>query len=429
MRRLAVPVLIALVASLATACGDAERSQPERPGQAAPASLGGDPYPGDPSLDPAEAARAYVEAIDRRDGRRFCSLVAPYISGRWDMFLSDPATRGAPGTDCPKFVSAFIGYREDCCPDEFLHARVREAAAVRDEHGLKRVDLTIDLEINEAGGSVHERHRVKPLRDTVWLTRIGGAWRVAKLSAVAQAASLQVPRDTGGQPENPLTPPDVEDEQRSYAADLEELRRRLREEDESFKPVGDPPDCEGGVELSDPSGDTRDYQHPAPGTKPPGVGRADVRAFRIASRDERICAEWRLAGDVDGELTLWLGINGMPPAGSPPATRTFLQKFVVELRADGTGRVTSGEDDEDRPVPVPAELGVDGDRVVLAIDRESFERGSPSPVSQGPPPFGHFAFESQAITRLSPKRVLEDAVGSPTSPRFEYPSGRGLRYP
>ena len=446
MRRLAIPVLIVL-ASLATACGDSERSQPDRPKQAAPAALGGDPYPGDPSLDPVGAARAYVESIDRRDGKRFCSLVAPYISGRWDMRLNDPASRALPGTNCPKLTSDLIGYREDCCPDEFLHARVRKAAAPRVEHGLTRVDLTIDLEINEQGGSVYERHRVKPLRDTVWLVRIGGAWRVSKLSAVARAASLYVPRDGGAAPENPLTPPDVEAEQRSYAADLEELRRLLREEDESFKPAGNPADCEDALELSDPAGDVRDRRLPEPSVPPPGAGRADIRSFRIAARGERICAEWKLAGDAGDGLMISLGINGIPPGGARPAgqppgvvpppsappgnspqARPFLQKFAIELRADGTGRVTSGEDDQDRPVPVPAELGVDGSRVTLVIDRESFERGSPSPISKGPPPFGAFIFESETITRMGPKRALQDRVGTPTEPRFEYPSGRAVLY-
>jgi hypothetical protein len=120
---------------------------------------------------------------------------------------------------------------------------------------------------------------------------------------------------------------------------------------------------------------------------------------------------------------------GPPPVGSPPPARPFLQKFHIELRGDGTGRVTSGEDDQDRPVPVPAELGVDGNRIVLVIDRESFERGEPSPAGEGEPSFDSFIFESEAMAPLGPKRVLKDYVGTPFESRFEYPSGRSVRYP
>jgi hypothetical protein len=50
----------------------------------------GAPKQREPSLTPEAVARAYVEALNRRDGKRFCELVAPYISGGYDLVTRDP---------------------------------------------------------------------------------------------------------------------------------------------------------------------------------------------------------------------------------------------------------------------------------------------------------------------------------------------------
>ncbi|MDQ3936858.1 MAG: hypothetical protein M3340_19765 [Actinomycetota bacterium] len=407
MRRLLALLLLALAAA---GCGDD------------PASPNDDPAtgPADKLLEPARVARAYVEAIDRRDGKRVCSLVAPYISGRWDLSLKDPDGPFPPGTDCGEFVAGRIDYEGDCCPDRFLHARVRKAAPPREDGDLMRVDLTIDLEIDEDSGSVHERRVVKPLADVVWLAEVDGAWRVAKLSAVARAASLYPP-DEGARDEDPLARPDVVAERRRHEEELAASERESEERAASYEPAGDPPRCEGGVRLGDRRGDVVDYRHPAPRTPIPRIGQVDLRGFRIASRNRRICATWEAAGPIEGGLELKLGIGGNQAT-------LFSQLFLVDLRRDGTVRVTSGEDEQRNPIPVPAEFGVEGNRATLVVDAESFARGRPSPHSTGPPPFDRFRFSAALTHPVDARRTLHDDLGPyPTPESFQYPGGEMIK--
>ena len=104
-------------------------------------------YPADRSLSPVGVVRAYVEAINERDGRRLCGLVAPYISGRFDLATREPdrSLRGG----CPRFVSGYIGYTEEAYQPKFKRAEVKGIDESGVQHGLLRVDAKVNVVFSE----------------------------------------------------------------------------------------------------------------------------------------------------------------------------------------------------------------------------------------------------------------------------------------
>lgn len=368
-------------------------------------------YAGERGLGPEAVVRAYVEAIDRRDGERFCGLIAPYTAGAYDIASRDPDS-GIRAQGCPDFVRGFIGFTTDCCPPQFQSARVKSVSEARVERGLMRVDAQVYVRIEQEG-----KRRTETLKDTVWLARFDGAWRVAKPSRVALAASLIHPNRPR---EDPAPPPDVEAEMKRYTAELRDFERRLRERASSYAPPGAPERCRGGVTIADRAGDVVDFQHPAPRTPPPPTPRVDIRSVTIASDGRRICLEWRAAGPIEGHLEARFNMGAADPGPSG-----FSQPFAVELRPDGKARVTSGEDEDHRPVPVPARVGAGGDRLTLVLDGESFRRGRQSPMSSGRPPLRRFGFNTSLTARLSEQRMLHDDLGPLPQPQlWLYPDGR-----
>ena len=130
-----------------------------------------------------------------------------------------------------------------------------------------------------------------------------------------------------------------------------------------------------------------------------------------------------MAGDVAGPLELSFALSDWENAG-----QGFHQSFVVKLRKGGDVHVTSGEDEDRRPVVVPARVGIEGARLSLVLDRQSSERGSPGAASKGTAPLSRFVFQVSATAQLSKRRTLYDAFeggprGSPET-RFGYPGGR-----
>lgn len=59
------------------------------------------------SGDPGAVVGEYVKALDEHDGERFCATVAPYISGRADLYFRDPDVDLAQIKDCAGFASTF----------------------------------------------------------------------------------------------------------------------------------------------------------------------------------------------------------------------------------------------------------------------------------------------------------------------------------
>jgi hypothetical protein len=370
-------------------------------------------YPADRNLSPDEVVRAYVTALNNRDGRRFCGLVAPYISGRFDLAGRDPDSGLGKLSGCPKLVSAFIGYIEDCCPPEFQRAAIDHMASPVQQGHLTRLDLDLTIHVKE-----DNRPTTMRLKDRVWLARVHGTWRVAKLSALARAASLAV----SGDDQDPLSAPNVDAEQRKFESEMEAFEKRQREREASFKSTGNTANCSGGISISDPANDLVDYRFPAPKEPIPRTPRADLREVRLVSRGGSVCVRFETAGDVKGPMTFSFNLRD-----SASGSR-FIQVFDVNLRANGTAQVTSGEDPNRHPLSVPAQVGIAGRRLALVLDHTSFERGEPSPISRGEPSLDRFAFIAHVQTPLGDDRVVNDDLG-PSSPSYSYsyPAGRLCR--
>jgi hypothetical protein len=372
-----------------------------------------DADPGEPGLRPEEVARAYVEALDERDGERFCGLVAPYISGGYDLAASDLDSPLGALTDCPGLVSAFIGYVEDCCPPEFKAAEVKRLREGQRHGELRSFDLVIRMHVVQDGTP-----RVESLADRVWLARLDGAWRVAKLSAVARAASLTMPRfgraeQAADDEDDALAPPDVAEEQRLFAEAVERFDRLAHRRRASYKKPAPATACSGGMVLKDDEGDL-DWNGIGPGGDPPPVDGGDITKVSVVVRGKEVCVRWDLAGAPTRPMGLTYGHRRGPTNG---------QFFDVELHPNGTTRVTSGEDDAGRPIVVPGEVGVGDSSVTLMLDPESFRAGQREWLRPEPPPLVVFGVSASAVAPARGGRSVLDKLGRGSSATFRYPDG------
>jgi hypothetical protein len=366
-------------------------------------------YPADSSLGERGVVQAYVEALDTRDGARFCAVVAPWISGRFDIAGTDPDSRFlARRMRCPQLVSAFIGYIEDCCPPKFVGASIKRIEKLRRHGDLVGVPITVRLRLDKDGIATTET-----LHDVVWVTRDAGAWRVAKLSEVAAAASI------GLESERDLTaPPDLEAVRRAYADFVAATDQQRRQRQQAYGPIEGTATCRGGVRYRDPANDVVDYLHPAPPTPTPQLPEADIRGLQVQSANGRICVVFELGGEPRGRSTFEFALQ------SPDfdwGKSGFAQSFEVELRADGEARVASGLDGERHPILVPGTIGASGNRLMFLIDRASFAAGQPLPGSMVPSrPLLQFKFRADVTFFLSERRYLHDDVPE-LSERLPYP--------
>jgi hypothetical protein len=410
LARPASMILVVALVALASGCG---RNGGERDTSAEGPAPGLPSYPSDPSLDPADVARAYVEALDKRDGRRFCGLVAPYIAGRYDLAVQDPDSVLREIDGCPEFVSAFIGYIEDCCPPEFKGASVESIEAVEERGDLRMVKAKVQLELVE-----NDVPRTETVDELVWVARFGGAWRVAKLGEVARAASLQMPRfgEEGELPGDvdPAADPDIAMEQRAFAALVEQAEQRSVEREASYRPLADAADCSGGASVKDPAGD-QDWNGGGPG-EPPRVSASDLLGVDVAVKGRDVCVRWKLGGTPTSAIGLTYVHRIGPTSG-------FLESFEVEIRGDRTARVTAGQDDDGHTISVPAEVGADDRSVTVVLDAESFRVAQANWSSKTDPPLERFGFSASSVGKAGASNSVLDNLGSGPGETFRYPDG------
>jgi hypothetical protein len=406
----AAVVLLVAVASFATGCGDTARA----PGASAPPGSGGlrayPPVGGSPET----VVRTYVEALDRRDGTRFCSAVAPWISGRYDM-AGEQLDRNGTGRrwDCPAFIHGFIGYIEDCCPPEFVHARI-ESLRTTEDGDLVRADAKVRIDQTD-----EDRPVSKTIDDVIWLVRVGGGWRVAQLSATAAIASISA---AGDNERAALDRPDIAAKTKAFAAERAAYEARAGARAGATTTAGKPERCDGGVAIDDPAGDAVDYQFPAPKSPAPDTPGVDIRSVRLVVRGEDVCLRIETAGPLELVGTATLRFHDARGEQTPGGM--YLRLFDVVIRPDGTTLVTSGRDTGGRDLPVPADVGRDGRALSVRLDHASFAAGRDAPASSGTRE-GDFGFGVALTARLSAKRMLHDDLGPERSPQqFAYPSGR-----
>jgi hypothetical protein len=368
---------------------------------------------------PGEVVRAYVRALDERDGKRFCDLVAPYISGRYDLLLQDPDT-GLPGIeDCVDLVSKLTGYVEDCgTPHEFKGSKLVAIDHVENRGELRLVQARVRLELEETCKSKY-RLVTKTLHEKVWLAHIDGAWRVAKLGELAQTASLQIARLPEEAPvagdERPDAPPDVAAEKRAYEAAADAFEQRMAKREASFQPVEDVHDCPGGMSVEDARHDqVSDDDRSA---EAPDVPGRDLAGMDVMVDGRVVCVRWRLAGEVEAPLELTYSHGG--------GSSDFAAGFQVELREDGTARVTSGYDEHRHLITVPAPVGANENSVSLVLDPDSFEVARPYGRPHEAVELDSFTVMGSAEAPLTRTGNSRDPLGpDPHRPvAYRYPDG------
>jgi hypothetical protein len=371
-------------------------------------------YPADASLDERDVVEAYVRALDARDGKAFCRVVATWISGRFDIAGTDPDASLSRPVRCPQLVPGLTDFPWENQERDFKGASIADVGDLDERGGdLVGVPVTITLRLEEDERGVYDER----LEDVVWLTKDAGAWRVAKLSNLAGWAAL-----TEGSDAELTSPPDVQAEQRAFAVEVAKARQLRSAREASYRVVATSAACPDGKTYPDGSDDVVDYRHPAPPTPTPQLPAADIRAVHVHASGRRICVLLELAGPVQTGTVFDFAIQ------SPDfdwGLSGFSQGFEVELRADDHARVTSGRDDQRRPISVPAEVGRAGNRLMVAVDAESFSTGRPLPgaaTSSGP--LTRFKLRASVTVKVSEERLLHDDLG-PGPPegvlRYPYP--------
>jgi hypothetical protein len=145
-----------------------------------------------PRLDPgqsqvARVVRAYVGALDARDGARACELFVPGALSQVHL----PRDRGT----CARSLSASIGFRDPRGFPVFQSSRVARIPAVAIEGSAARVTATtVTRFADNREPSVED--------DVVYLSKQGDAWLIAKPSATLYRAI-----GVGNIPPQVLAPP------------------------------------------------------------------------------------------------------------------------------------------------------------------------------------------------------------------------------
>ena len=394
-------------------CGGGESAHDETTTTAAPTSEFGS-YPADPSLDEQKVVEAYVRALDARDGEAFCRIVSTWISGRFDIAGTDPDASLSRPVRCPQVVPGLTDFPWENQERDFKGASIADVGDL-DERGddLVGVPVTITLRLEEDERGVYDER----LEDVVWLTKDAGAWRVAKLSILAGWAAL-----TEDSEAELTSPPDVQAERRAFAVEVRKAQGLRSAREAGYGVVATSAACPDGKTYPDGSDDVVDYRHPAPPTPTPQLPAADIRAVHVHASGRRICVLFELAGPVQAGTVFNFAIES-PDLES--GRSGFSQGFEVELRADDRARVTSGRDDQRRPVSVPAEIGRAGNRLMLSVGAESFSTGRPFPGSAtSTGPLTRFKLRASVTVEVSEKRLLHDDLG-PGPPegvlRYPYP--------
>jgi hypothetical protein len=317
----------------------------------------------DSTSDPAassvtDTARAYVTAINAHDGRTVCGLMLP--SAAYEFRIEGWG-------ECPKFVSAYIGYTEDSGSRKFLRASVVSAEEGEARGELHSVRLAVQVTF-EGSDAI--------LEDVLWLVQRDGSWRLAKASALLYAAF------GGNANEDVLAPPDLAAQERAYAEKLAAERREREAEDASYEvPQAMQIDC-SGPETSYEDARRNDLYFQGSGeltrSEAERYAAANIQRVEVDTEGEALCVRFTQASDVIEERLL-LGFDIFSPKKDPTYLGAQLELYM-DVLADGRARLVyenRNEEDEwgrDRLVPLEADLGHDGDTFSFRIERSRLLR-------------------------------------------------------
>jgi hypothetical protein len=349
---------------------------------------------------PVETARAYVDAVNARDGETVCGL------------LVEPAAyqfRIPEWGECAKFVSSYIGYAEESDTDTFHRARILEIEEGRRSGELQSVDLKLEVELYEDGNEAEPRRETYD--DVVWLVERDGRWRLAKASGL-----LYVAFDAYTVPDDLLAPPDLAAQDAEYEQKIAADQEKETAEQASFRePVDEVFDCAGPeTSYDDAPGDQQvEGGSPVTADEAGRYASADVRRVEVDTQGDDLCVRVTLGdSEVDDLLEFRFAIY------SPKQNATYLGPDIelsFQVQADGRARLAyedANEEDEygRHPyVPIPARLGHDGDTFGFRVARSAL----PKPREGGElPPWDGFLWGGTTfdLTRIegAPRAISDD---------------------
>jgi hypothetical protein len=348
------------------------------------------------AASPEQTVRKYVEAINAHDGKTVCALLL--ASAAYQFRIPNWG-------ECPKFVSAYIGYAEDD-PTASFH----RAQTVRLEPGQARdelVSMKARVEVERDEGRQREA-----LDDVIWLVERDGRWRIAKPSALLYAAfgAYQVPEDL-------LLAPDLAEQEREYEqARADERAEKAAEQATFTEPEHGVLRC-GGKESAydDASGDLHvEGDRELTPEESRRYATADIRRVAVDVKGDKICARFMLAGGkVEELLAIRLDIYSPKKSTSyAPEVELFLQ-----VQADGRARLAyediHAEEDEYGRHPilaVPGQVARDGNTFSLRADRADLLRAV---RDRGLPPWSGFLWGGMTfdVVRVDgERRAISDDV-------------------
>jgi hypothetical protein len=350
---------------------------------------------------PEETVRAYVAAINAHDGKAVCDLLLD--SAAYEFRIPEWG-------ECPKFVSAYIGYAEESDTDTFQRARILELDTGRRSGELQSIELRVEAELYEQG------NEAEPIRETfddvLWLVERDGRWRLVKASGL-----LYVAFDAYTVPENLLDAPDLAAQEAQYEEKTAAEREQEEAEQASFRELeGAVFDCAGPeTAYQDAPGDqhiegSRDLN----ADEAARYATADVRRTEVDTQGDDLCVRVTL-GDSEVEELLAIRFDIYSPTQNTGYLGPDVELFM-EVQADGRARLAyedlSVEDEYGRHpfVPIAARLGHDGDTFSFRVARSAL----PEPREDGElPPWDGFLWGGITFCRVNlegAKRAISDDV-------------------
>jgi hypothetical protein len=357
---------------------------------------------------PLESAEAHVAAINAHDGQSICSLMLD--SAAYDFRIPNWG-------ECPKFVSAFIGYYEDSPDQEFKRARLLSIEEAAQSGELRRVRMKVQVDFE--GGS-------ETIDDTAWFVERDGRWRLARASALLYAAF-------GGAsaPEDPSKPPDVRAQDEAYEEKLAAEKQAEDAEQRSFvEPEQRVFDCAGPESSYDDVGDDDIHfegSRPLTAAERKRYASADIRRVEVDTEGDDLCMRVTLGGsEVEDLLIFRFDIY------SPKRNPTYLggeAELSLQLQADGRARLAyedRSEEDEwgNHPyVPVPARIGRVGETLSFRVARDEV---LPAVIEGLLPPWDGFLWGGigfYAVSFEGERRAVSDDVHGYLA-MISHPGGR-----
>jgi hypothetical protein len=363
---------------------------------------------------PIETARAYVEAINAKDGKTVCELLVE--SAAYELRIPDWG-------ECPKFVSALIGYAEESDTDTFQRARILDIEEGRRSGELQSVELKVEVHHFEQGNEAKPRQATYD--DVVWLVERDGRWRLAKASGL-----LYVAFDAYTVPDDLFEAPDLAAQERAYEEQTAAERAQEEAEQASFhEPEDEVFDCAGtATAYDDASGDL--HVEGGRDLGPEDAERyatADMRRVEVDTEGDDLCVRVTLGGtEIEERLAFDFGIY------SPKQNATYLGpqlEIFLEVQAGGRARLVyedwRKEDEWGREplVPLTARVGREDETFSFRVARSALPATRDGSEL---PPWDAFLWGGMTFYRTTidgAKRTISDDVHDYLA-MISHPGGR-----